>query len=332
MKFDYVIGNPPYQEDDGGAQASARPIYQYFVEEAKRMEPGHISFIMPARWYSGGKGLDNFRDTMLNDEHIQTLHDYPITSDCFPGQNIRGGLCIFIWDSEYDNRENLVKVVNHIDGNPVVTQRSLKFEDIDIFIRYERAIDILKKVMSISNNEVIAKYVSSRKPFGLSTDFTKSNDYKTTKEELIDPVKCYSKGMKVGYIERNNILVHADWIDCYKVFTPRANNIGTELNDDNLNTFVVGANTVCTESYISIGADLGLDESAAINMSEYLQTNFARFLHGIAKSSQDATSKTYRFIPMQDFTRKISDIELYRKYDLTQEEIDFIESHVKEMV
>lgn len=331
MKFDYVIGNPPYQEEDGGAQASAKPVYHYFVEQAKQLSPGHISFIMPARWYAGGKGLDSFRDSMLSDEHISTLLDFPITSDCFPGQNIRGGVCIFLWDEEYNNKDNEVKVVNYINGEATISHRQLKYEDVDVFIRYAQAISILDKVSEYIETDNFSTFVSARKPFGLSTDFAKSDEYKDNVAGMVVPVVCYSKGMKKGYVERDNIKAHKEWIDRIKLITPRANNIGTELNDDNLNVYIVDKETVCTESYICIGGDLDLNKNQARNMVSYLQTKFARFMHSLAKSSQDATAKTYRFIPNQDFSIEWTDQQLYRKYGLTDEEIEFIETHVKPM-
>lgn len=145
------------------------------------------------------------------------------------------------------------------------------------------------------------------------------------------PVLCYGKGLLKGYVELNSISLHIEWIDKWKLFTSRANNIGTELNDDNLNVFI-DKNAVCTESYLVIGADMNLTESEAIHFSKYLKTKFARFLHSLAKVSQDATSKTYRFVPMQDFSKEWTDLELYKKYGLNDKEILFIESMIKDMV
>ena len=217
----------------------------------------------------------------------------------------------------------------------------MKIEGSEIFIRSGEAIGIIQKVFAEKNAKSFSDYVSSRKPFGLDTTFAKSTSFKDSGEGLKNPVTCYGKNWAVGYVERDEILSHKEWIDDWKVFTSRANNIGTELNDDNLNAVVGKPNTVCTESYLLLGVTLNLDETSAGNVCKYFRTKFARFMHSLAKASQDATAKTYRFVPLQDFTAK-SDIDwsksvaqidkqLYDKYGLTQGEREFIEGKVKEM-
>lgn len=330
MKFDVIIGNPPYQMSDGGAQASAKPLYHLFVQQAKKLCPRFLTMIIPARWYAGGKGLDNFRSEMLNDSHIRELHDFPNTEDCFPGVNIRGGVCYFLWDKEYNNVGNLTKVVIH-DGNKLVsTNRPMKFEGLDIFIRDSRAIGILKKVQTyISKNGAIERLVSPRKPFGLPTDFYKTDRFHS--ERRGNQLPCYAKGLKIGYVDRNLVPIHSEWIDEWKVMVSRANNIGTELNDDNLNTFVLGPSYICTESYIVIGASLHLNENKAHNLAFYLKTKFVRYLHSLAKSSQDATAKTYRFVPLIDFSNRWNDKSLYAFFNLSEQEVSLIEESIMEM-
>lgn len=330
MKFDVIIGNPPYQLSDGGAQASASPLYHLFVQQAMKLNPRYLTMIIPARWYAGGKGLDTFRDAMLDDIHLKELHDFPITDDCFPGVNIRGGVCFFLWAREYDNRKNKTTVVTHENDNEYSVQRKLRYEDLDIFIRHGKALEILEKVASMTEH-YLSEHVSSRKPFGLSTDFTKGKDYRESKSGMVVPLPCIGKGKQIGYVEKRNVAAHQEWIDVWKVIAPRANNIGTELNDDNLNAFVAKPSYICTESYIVIGGDMNLDESTAENLVSYLKTKFARFCHSLAKVSQDATAKTYRFVPMQDFTINWTDEALYKKYSLTEEEIRFIEELIKPM-
>jgi hypothetical protein len=330
MKFDVIIGNPPYQMSDGGNGASAKPLYHLFVQQAKKLNPRYLTMIIPARWYAGGKGLDEFRNEMLNDSHVRELHDFPNTDDCFPGVNIRGGVCYFLWDNGYDNTSNFTTVTIH-NGNEITSiNRPLKFNDLDIFIRDSRAISILQKVQEyISKNGSIVSYVSPRKPFGLPTDFYKSNDFYP--ERSINRLPCYAKGLKIGYVDKSKVIAHHEWISKWKVMVSRANNIGTELNDDNLNTFVLSPNYICTESYMIIGADLNLDENTVVNLASFLKTKFARYLHSLAKSSQDATAKTYRFIPLVDFSMNWVDSTLYDYFRLTDSEVQLIEESIMPM-
>lgn len=341
MKFDAIVGNPPYMEMDGGAQASAKPIYQYFVSTAKMLKPNYLSFIMPTRWYAGGKGLDEFRDEMLNDKHIEVLYDCINPEDIFPNTNIRGGVCYFLWNIGYDNNLDKVDVITLESGKePICIKRSLKMNNLDIFIRYSQALSIIEKVEK-GNFESFMENISARKPFGLDGNFIKSSDYHSSPNNLDNPIKCYGKGKMVGYIEDKIITSHREWIDKWKVLTPYANNIGTELSDDNLNSFVVEPKSVCTETFIVIGANLELNKEMCINITRYLKTKFARFLLSLAKTSQHATAKTYRFVPMQDFSIN-SDIswnisiskidgQLYTKYGFDKKEIDFIEEKIKSM-
>lgn len=331
MKFNAIVGNPPYQVMDGGAGASATPVYNLFVDIAKKLNPKYLSMIMPSRWYSGGKGLDDFRDSMLSDVHIRQLDDFLYPDIVFPGTNIRGGLCFFLWDSSYDNSMSQTRVITHgQSGIQNSVMRPLRTPEIDTFIRSVEAISILGKVKN-PGFESISKYVSSRKPFGFPTDYTKSINYKSSPDTLLKPIVCYGKGLCVGYVERETIKSHSEWIDKWKVLIPRANNIGTELNDDNLNAFLCAPGEITTESYLVVGAELNLTKSECVNLIGYLSTKFARFMHSIAKSSQDATQKTFVFVPLQDFSKSWSDAELYKKYNLSKEEIDYIESMIKPM-
>lgn len=342
MKFDAVVGNPPYMEMDGGAQASATPIYQHFIMTGKKLAPKYMSFIIPTRWYTGGKKLDDFRDNMLNDPCIHILHDCLTPEDVFPNTNIRGGVCYFLWDKEYDNTINFTRVITH-KNNQVIDDvlRPMKIDGLDVFMRDAKAITILNKVSSDEQFSSIASYISGRKPFGFESNFVKSKDFHSTPDELIKPIYCYGKGQTLGYIEENKVTVHTEWIDMWKIFVSRANNIGTELNDDNLNTFTGAPGTVCTESYMIIGIGLNLCEVECGNVTKYFYTKFARYMHGLAKASQDATSKTYRFVPVQDFsmnsdidwTQSIDDIDkqLYSKYGLSESEIQHIEAKIKPM-
>lgn len=341
MKFDLVIGNPPYQVSDGGAQASAKPIYQHFVKLSNELTNNFSSLIIPTRWFVGGKGLDEFREEMLEDRHIKELHDCLTPEDIFPNTNIRGGVCYFLRDNNYDNAEQLVRVITHQNSeitNNIV--RPLKIDGLDFFMRDGKAIEIVRKIYE-SNFESCSKIISSRKPFGLEGTFIKSTKFHRDDNNLKEPIKCYGRAKIIGYIEKNIIKIHNDWVGKWKVMMPYANNIGTELNDDNLNTFVSEPNSVCTETFLVVGADYNLDKESANNLAVYFRTKFVRFLHSLAKISQHATAKTYKFVPMQDFTNKSDidwsknihdiDLQLYKKYNLTETEINYIENKIKEM-
>lgn len=333
MKFSAIVGNPPYQEADGGASASSRPIYQHFVDISRKLEPSYVSIIIPTRWFAGGKGLDVFRQSMLDDKHIKELHDCLHPEEIFPDTNNRGGICYFLWDKEYDNcSPEKMKVVTHNGNNEVIEAvRSMKTRDLNIFIRNSSALSILDKVVPDDTTDVMTNHISPRKPFGLDGNFVKTSGFRSNKNGLSDPIKCYGKAKSVGYIEAQSIPAHAEWVHCWKVFMPYANNIGTELNDDNQNTFIGEPDSVCTETFLAVGQEDNLTEEQCINLSNYLRTKFARFLLSLSKISQHGTSKTYRFVPYLDFSEEWTDEKLYEKYGLTQEEIDLIENSIKPM-
>ena len=340
MKINAIVGNPPYQVMDGGAQASSIPVYQHFVSIAKKVQPNFISMIMPARWYAGGRGLDDFRADMLSDKTIRSLHDFPKASDLFNNVEIKGGLCYFLMDSKYDNSTNASNIVSHTETGIFASQRHLSQNSSDIFIRDGRSISIITKVTEQSS-EYIQSFVSPLRPFGLRGYFINDANFHNTPDGLTNPVICIGKGLKKGYVEHSLIPQHTNWIDRFKVIIPRANNIGTESNDDNLNAFIGNPNEICTESYLCVFADSDVSFDECSNICKYLKSRFARFMHCQAKSSQDATAKTFRFVPIQDFSNGSDidwsltpvqiDYQLYTKYGLSEDEISFIESMIKPM-
>lgn len=340
VKFGAVVGNPPYQISDGGAQASAKPIYQHFVLLGKELTNKYTCFITPTRWFAGGKGLDEFRDLMLNDRTMNELHDFTTPEDVFPNTNNRGGVCYFVNDKE--KLGSKVRVVSYRDEKIVSdTDRKLLVDDIDIFIRDSLAINILHKVFKGNYKDNFSTIVSSRKPFGIESNIIKTDKFKKQSENIKDPIICVGKNRLEGFIEKELVLSNLDWIDSWKVYVPRANNIGTELNDDNLNAFVGKPGSICTEAYICVGSKDIINENDAKSMCRYLMTKFARFLHKQGKASHDASKKTYRFIPLQDFTsnsdidwtKSIDEIDeqLFNKYNLTKEERNHIKSSIKDM-
>ena len=319
MKFDVIIGNPPYQLDDGGAQASASPIYQLFIEQAKKLNPRFLSMIVPARWYAGGKGLDEFRDTMISDKRIRVLHDYLNSVDCFSGVEIKGGVCYFLWDRD---NQGICKIYTH-DGNSVrESERFLKEMDSDIFIRHAFGVSILQKVRTYKENTV-SSITSSQKPFGLRT-FVKG-DNKTFQGAYT----LYQNG-GVGYIAADQIERGKELVNKYKVFISRAYNAGDTYPHQIIGKPILGEpNNVCTETYVAIGPFADLETSR--NFITYINTRFFRFMVSLIKVSQMAPAKVYSFVPLQDFSHPWTDEMLYKKYGLTEEEIAFIESMIRPM-
>ena len=323
VKFDVIIGNPPYQLSDGGAQSSASPIYHKFIQQAKKLNPTYLSMIVPARWYAGGKGLDEFRAEMLNDERLAEIHDFPETSDCFAGINIRGGVCYFLWDKTHKGD---CKITNYKNGTASKTiERPLLEKSSDIFVRYNEAISILRKVQNFKE-ESFSKFVSSRKPFGLATNFT-GFSAKETKDKSIF---LYRFGDN-GYISEKQIENNKQWINEIKIFVPYASP-GSDVYPHLIlsKPIIAGKNTCCTETYLVVGP-FG-NEKKAKSVQTYMFTQFFRFMVLLMKNTQHITKKNYTFVPIQDFSEIWTDEKLYKKYNINKEEIAFIESMIRPMV
>ena len=322
MTFDVIIGNPPYQLSDGGNAASAIPLYHHFVEQAKKLQPRYLCMIIPARWYSGGRGLDDFRETMLNDKRINYLIDYADSSECFPGVNIAGGVCYFLWAKEYSG-DCLVR--NVIRGKEIVIKRSLS--EFPVFVRSNVSISLIRKIktkdfISLSN------IVYSSNPFGFRTYARGESKKFFGATKLIT-----SDG--IGYVKRSDITKSQDAIDAYNVIMTRAMSGGNKPGADGKYQIVPATmrvmepNEICAETYICIG-NYQTKEKAQ-NLRSYLTTMFVRFLMLQAMSSIMINKDAFQFVPLQDFSKPWTDEELYKKYGLTDEEIQFIESMIRPM-
>jgi site-specific DNA-methyltransferase (adenine-specific) len=322
MKFDVIIGNPPYQLSDGlgGGGSSAIPLYHKFIQQAKKLNPRFLVMIIPSRWFTGGKGLGEFRKETLNDTRIRKLVDFPDSSECFPGVQIKGGVSYFLWDR--DNRGNCE--VRTIQGQKVsVLERPLLEEGSDIFVRYNEAISILHKVLA-KKEKSFSDLVSSRKPFGLSSDF---KDFRN--KDANNAVKVYAN-KKVSWIGRAQIQQNTEWIDLWKIYISFAYGAGEVFPHQILNKPILGRpNTCCTETYLLIGPFK--TKIFSENVLRYITAKFFRFMVLQIKNTQNATKKVYSYVPMQDFSELWTDEKLYKKYKLTKEEVEFIESMIRPM-
>lgn len=333
MRFDVIVGNPPYQLTDSGFGTSAAPIYDKFVSQAKKLNPRFITMIIPARWFAGGKGLDEFREEMLTDDRIRSIDDYLSASDVFPGVGLKGGICIFLWDR--DNRGSC-RVTTHFNGKHLSTaNRKLLEEGADVFIRFNEGLSILKKVMAVETGQEnllslpeekrFDRMVSSRKPFGLETTF-KGKPKKKADDDLL----IYQNG-GTGYVPRKSVSSGTQYIDYWKIYTGRAapgtGNKDTYPHRIISTPFIGEPGTISSETYLCIGP---LDTQAhAESVLSYLSCKLTRLLILLHKPSQDTTRKVYTFVPTQDWNKEWTDEELYKKYGLSEDEITFIDSMVR---
>jgi site-specific DNA-methyltransferase (adenine-specific) len=319
MKFDVIVGNPPYQLNDGGFGRSASPIYQNFVQQAKKLNPRYLTMIIPSRWFGGGKGLDEFRGQMLNDDRIRKIVDFEDSSEVFPGVSVAGGVCYFLWERDYKGPCEIVNM--HGDVEAVSMRRLNEFST---FIRHGQAVPIIRKVLA-RNEKRMNEQVSAYKPFGLRT-YIKP-------QKTGDIVLHWQKGE--GPYRRKDITVGVEIIDKWKVISSRsghehAGNPGIDGTRRVLaKTVVLPPGTICTETYLVIGSYSTKEQ--ARNLLTYMKTRFFRFLMSLFMYSHGITKDTYAFIPILDMTKRWTDEKVYRRYGLTEEEIAFIESKIRPM-
>ena len=326
MKFDVIIGNPPYQLSDGGHGKSASPIYHQFVTQAKKLEPRYLVMITPSRWFGGGKGLDKFRNEMLNDRRISHIFDFPKLYDVFPGVKIRGGVSYFLWERDH---ADMCTVQTMWDGKPLGKPVKRSLNAYDIFVRQNEAISILEKVRSYRVNDqpesTLDKRISSRKPFGFPTNYHGV----AAKTKLAVPVQLYGS-QKITWIERDKIQVKTDWIDKWKVLLTRLQGTSAAVETQFVSNPIVAApGSACSETYLVAGT-FGKKREADY-YAEYLRTRFARFLVSLRKVTQDATKDVYAFVPDIPLDREWTDLALYERYGLSKKEIGLIESVVRPM-
>lgn len=320
MQFDVIIGNPPYQLDDGGYGTSAAPIYQLFVGKALDLDPRYAVFVTPSRWMAGGKGLDKYRERMLSDKRMRRIVDYPKLYEGFPGVKIRGGISYFLWDREHSG-PCLVQTI--WDGQPTGPAVARHLDVYDILVRRNEAVPILEKIRAKGETTLDAR-VSSRKPFGLATNFKG----KPSNAGLKKPVQLF-ENQRTGWIERKDIAVNSAWIDEWKVLMTAVQGTSAAVETKFLSKPIVAEpGTACTETYLVAGHFDS--EATATNFAQYLRTRFVRFLVSLRKATQHATRDVYSFVPDLSLNQEWTDAKLYKRYGLTKDEIAFIESQVAE--
>ncbi|HET7664468.1 MAG TPA: Eco57I restriction-modification methylase domain-containing protein [Rhodanobacteraceae bacterium] len=329
MKFDVIVGNPPYQigttDASGDRATNVLPLYQLFVEKAIELDPRYLVMITPSRWFTGGKGLDEFRDRMIADRRLRVLVDNPKIFDCFPGVKIRGGVSYFRWDRD---RSGDCSVSTRIGGTVLSTSvRDLREGD-GVLIRDNRAASIIQKVKSKSH-ECLADVVSPRDPFGQTVQANTPSKQRSFKGSV--PL-IYAT--KVGFIRASQLDRNQDWVDHWKVLLPKASSGDTPVdNDGHIVDVVLGApialapGSACTYTYLVAGMFDTREETE--NYAYYLATKFVRFLVLQRKTTQNGTREMFRFVPMLDMTRRWTDEDLYKKFKLTTDERDYIEKSIK---
>ena len=323
MKFDVIIGNPPYQLEVGIQKDNySIPIYQKFVEQAKKLNPRYLTMIIPSRWFAGGRGLDDFRKDMLSDDRLKIIVDYPDATECFSNSiDISGGVCYFLWDRHYHGNCRVCSVQK--GENMSQMSRPLLEKGCDSFIRFNEAIPILRKIQQ-HKEASFCKYVSPQTPFGIISSF---KQYQET--PFYGSIELLSVSGK-KYIEDKYVTKNKQWINCYKIYISKSYGERGSYPYRFLAKPVIGyPNSCCTQTYLMIGPFK--DEEECKNVISYIHTKFFRFCIMLKKNTQDAMRNVYSLVPSQDFSHPWTDEMLYQKYGLTDEEIAFIESMIRPM-
>lgn len=328
MKFDVIVGNPPYQigmeDSKGNRTANITPLYNMFVERAMAMEPRYVLMITPSRWFAGGKGLNEYRDRMLNDRRIREIVDIPDAAEVFTGVEIKGGVSYFLWDSNYSGDCNFRTFSQ--GGFTSQAKRDLR-DGSGVVMRDNFAATIVKKIASDSFSKgSLAEMVSARDPFGQSI---KSN-YSGAKMEPFNGSVPLVFVNRIGYVIPSQLERNHHLVDRYKVLLPKAYNGGEHQIGHAIygEPIALAPGSACTQTYLIAGDfDTAVE---TVNYAQFLTTKFCRFLVAQRKISQNMTSSVFAFVPKLDFKKSWSDPELYALFSLNTEEIAYIERAVSD--
>jgi len=324
MQFDVIIGNPPYQlQSDGGTRDV--PIYQLFVEQAKRLQPRYLTMVIPSRWMASGLGLSEFRRTMLSDTRIRQLVDYPNAAEVFPSVGINGGACYFLWDSMHAGD----CAVTMVWGGEVVGPEVRSLSEFDILIRDARAIPILRKVLKMGE-QPINTILARDKEFGWTSNFDGFHASQRAGDVPLYYIRSVKRGK--GFIARGAVKKSAHLVDKWKLLVPQVGS-GREREKSGVDLvlgppLIAPSPSVCTQSFLFFYVD---SEDQAESVRSYYTTKFFRFLVSLRKITQHATHSTYSWVPMQTWNQRWTDSDLYKKYGLTKSEVAFIESMIRPM-
>jgi site-specific DNA-methyltransferase (adenine-specific) len=321
MRFDVIIGNPPYQLSNG--ESSDIPIYQHFVAQAKALEPKFLSMVIPARWMAGGKWLDDFRVEMLADRRISHLIDYERMSEVFPGVDFEGGACYFLWNSGHSGHAQVTSIRDGRVSGPATR----KLDEFDVFVRDPIAAQILQKVLQQQEKKVV-EMVSGQTPFGLLTNFSDFHPKRNTNDLGLHYSRPGSR--EIAFVKRSLVQKGQDLIDSWKVLVPAAfGERGAKPARVLGWSIVAQPGEVCTQTYLVVGPFV--TKHAAQSFESYYRTKLFRFLVSLRKITQHAGRATYTWVPEQSWDQVWTDKELYKKYKLTKDEIAFIESMIRPM-
>lgn len=320
MKFDVIVGNPPYQIDSDG-NTRTMPIYQKFVDQAIAMNPQYVVMITPSRWFAGGLGLDDFRARMIADRRLKVLVDYPNARDCFPGVEIKGGVSYFFWDRDYSGD---CEVVTR-RGGATTSRMSRDLRDGDgVLLRDNQAASILGKIRKGHHGRFLDSVISSRIPYGASLSTSYFGESTTPFTNSIPLIT----GRGVGYISPARVEKNIEWIDKWKVLLPKAGDgLGTESVVVIGEPIAIAPGSVSTDTYLVAGRFDNEDETR--HFAHYLTTKLARFLLLQRKMTQDIVPDRFKFVPMLDMGRPWTDEALYEHFRLNPQEVDYIERSIK---